>query len=374
MPKISKYPQIPNPEPIGSYKQSDVVFLLKNIGNYIKEQPNEERLLKMQSGTHYSQMLPVEYEPAAQYLALFDLSMAKNRDRLSFITAAVAETILQKHGQKVVLASLARAGTPAGILIARYLQEIYQLRLPHYSLSIIRDKGIDKNALIYILQNHPQAKIQFVDGWTGKGAISWELIQSIQSFQAEFGPLPNLAPTLAVLADPGRCADIYGTCDDFLIPNACLNSTVSGLISRTVYREELIGSLDFHGAKFYAELKAKDLSAYFIETIAQGFLQAREAYLKDANINYGLRENIAWSGQKEAARLQKEFGIADINNLKPGVGETTRSLLRRVPWKILVKDKNHPDIAHILYLAQERQTKIEVYPELSCYLCCALIK
>ena len=46
---------------------------------------------------------------------------------------------------------------------------------------------------------------------------------------------------LAVLADPGVCAPILGTRDDFLIPSACLNSTVSGLVSRTVLRDDLIG-------------------------------------------------------------------------------------------------------------------------------------
>ena len=37
-----------------------------------------------------------------------------------------------------------------------------------------------------------------------------------------------------MLADPGHCCELYGTRDDFLIPSACLNATVSGLVSRTV--------------------------------------------------------------------------------------------------------------------------------------------
>ena len=35
-------------------------------------------------------------------------------------------------------------------------------------------------------------------------------------------------PEIAVLADPGCCVRTYGTREDFLIPSACLNSTVSG--------------------------------------------------------------------------------------------------------------------------------------------------
>ena len=37
------------------------------------------------------------------------------------------------------------------------------------------------------------------------------------------------------------------------------------------------------------------------------------------------------------------FNIKNINHIKPGVGdETTRVLLRRVPWKILVNSLNNP--------------------------------
>ena len=47
---------------------------------------------------------------------------------------------------------------------------------------------------------------------------------------------------------------MFGTREDYLIPSACLNSTVSGLVSRTVFNTDHIGPDDFHGAKFYAEL------------------------------------------------------------------------------------------------------------------------
>ena len=59
---------------------------------------------------------------------------------------------------------------------------------------------------------------------------------------------------LAVLADPGHCVRTFGTRDDFLIASACLNSTVSGLVSRTVLNPKFLGPGDFHGAKFYREL------------------------------------------------------------------------------------------------------------------------
>ena len=45
-----------------------------------------------------------------------------------------------------------------------------------------------------------------------------------------------------------------------------------------------------------------------------------------------------------------------INFIKPGIGETTRVLLRRIPWKILINEKNKNDfqLEGIKRLAKER--------------------
>lgn len=37
------------------------------------------------------------------------------------------------------------------------------------------------------------------------------------------------------------------------------------------------------------------------------------------------------------------YKISDVNLIKPGVGETTKVLLRRVPWMILVNDMDNPN-------------------------------
>ena len=62
-----------------------------------------------------------------------------------------------------------------------------------------------------------------------------------------------------------------------------------------------------------------------------------------------------------------------MNLIKPGVGETTRVLLRRLPWKILVKDLNDARLKHIFQLAKERDVPVEVYEQMT-YTCCGLIK
>ncbi|MEK8170598.1 cysteine protease StiP domain-containing protein [Streptomyces sp. M19] len=46
---------------------------------------------------------------------------------------------------------------------------------------------------------------------------------------------------------------------------------MSGLISRTVLRADLVGPDDFHGAKFYRELADADVSRDFLDAVAAHF-------------------------------------------------------------------------------------------------------
>lgn len=363
---------LPHPEPLGSYSPSDVIFLLKDLSNVNLERGTEEREEAIQTGTHYSEMLPVEYQPTPEYIQLFHETLAESAEKVALAAGVVSELILHKRGQKLVLASLARAGTPIGILMKRYLMQQYGLDVPHYSISIIRGKGIDENALKYIFQQHSaEQELQFVDGWTGKGAIRQVLIQACDQFEKDYGV--RLNDDLAVLADPGFCSDTYGTREDFLIPSACLNSTVSGLMSRTVLRDDLIGEHDFHGAKFYKEWLDSDLSNVFVDQVSSYFPAIAEEAKKQAQQLLDTPEPITWQGLSDIRSIQDQYGIEDINLVKPGVGETTRVLLRRVPWKILVDREDNPNLRHILLLAQDRGVPVEVYPNLT-YSCCGIIK
>lgn len=82
---------------------------------------------------------------------------------------------------------------------------------------------------------------------------------------------------------------------------------------------------------------------------------------------------ITWQGLADIRSIQETFGIDNINLVKPGVGETTRVLLRRVPWRILVDRLDNPNLRHILLLAEDRGVPVEVYPGLA-YSCCGIIK
>ncbi|MFM9280350.1 cysteine protease StiP family protein [Paenibacillus jiagnxiensis] len=359
------------PPLMGSYKAEDVVFLLKDISDAKLEVPTEDREEAIQAGRHYSEMLPVEYQPTKEYLDLFHKTLQSTAKKVALAAAVAAELILQKRGFNLVLASLARAGTPIGILIKRYIEQTYDRDLPHYSISIIRGRGIDENAVLYMLQNHPSSEIQFVDGWTGKGAIRKVLIEACKTFYEKYHI--RLSDDLAVLADPGYCSRTFGTREDFLIPSAALNSTVSGLVSRTVLRPDLIGPYDFHGAKFYREWLAEDVSNLFIDQVSAYFPEVALQAQEQAQQLYRYPAEESWKGMQDITRIQHDFGISDVNLVKPGVGETTRVLLRRVPWKILVDREDNPNLEHIRLLAQDRNVPVEVYPGLT-YSCCGIIR
>lgn len=366
--------ELPNPpKELGSYSKKDVSFLLKELGNEIKEEDNMKREHAIQAGVHYSEMLPVEYSPSDEYIRMYESSLDKFSDKIAKAVAIVSEKIIINRGKNLVLVSLARAGTPAGILIKRYIENKYEIEVPHYCISIIRGKGIDENALKYICEYHKNEEIQFIDGWTGKGAITRELKEAVDKYKKDFDIKSNLSHELAVIADPGHCTRLYGTREDFLIPNACLNSTVSGLISRTVHRSDLIGKYDFHGVKYYKELESHDKSLEFIEIVSSYFNSAI-IDIDYSKLKEELKEDeiITWRGQEDVTNIERDFGIESLHYIKPGIGETTRVLLRRIPWKILVR-KDAKNIDHVLQLAKEKNIEVEEYP-LRAYQCCGIVK
>ncbi len=341
-----------------TYRPQDVTILLKDISGLVKPLGTAEREKLIQSGRHYSEMLPVEYEPSEKYLQAYFDALKRYAKITAAAVVSVAEKIFADKGLNVVLVSLARGGTPIGILIKHYLEKRFSCAAIHYTISIIRGVGIDKNAMKFILARHKPEEIQFVDGWTGKGAIQNELNKAMKNF-------PNVNAGLAVLSDPAGVAEKCGTHEDFLIASSCLNSTVSGLLSRTFLRSDIIGAEDFHGAAFYKELADKDLTYQFIDAIEQNFDDWPEIKISNVKFNSGL---------VEVKKIAADFKIADINLIKPSIGEATRVLLRRLPWKILVyslHDEEH--LGHLYQLAKEKGAPLEVYP-LKNYKACGLIR
>ncbi len=199
----------------GSYAPDEVTWLLKDLSHADLEGDIAEREARIQAGlAHYAESLPIEYQPDAAYRELFDKALAGTAGRLAHAVGTVTELLLSERGTDLTLVSLARAGTPIGILIRRWALHHHGLTLPHYAVSIVRGRGIDSAALDHITARHAPASVVFVDGWTGKGAIARELSAALAEYTARGGPV--LSDDLAVLADPGHCVRTYGTRDDFL--------------------------------------------------------------------------------------------------------------------------------------------------------------
>ncbi|MFL6162078.1 MAG: phosphoribosyltransferase [Jatrophihabitantaceae bacterium] len=358
----------------GSYPADEVGWLLTDLSDAALEAPVDLRERAIQSGqAHYAESLPIEYQPSEAYRQLFTAALARSADRVATAVGVVTELLLGRRGADTVLVSLARAGTPIGILMRRWAQFAHGLRLAHYSVSIVRGRGIDTVALAYLAAHHDPATVAFVDGWTGKGAIARELTGAIAEFNRAHGH--RFRPELAVLADTGSCVDLFGSREDYLIPSACLNSTVSGLVSRTVLNTSLIGPGQFHGAKFYAEFDTADVSNLFLDTVSATFGSvADEVADRVAAVRAGRIDTMpSWRGWAEAESVAREYGIDDVNLVKPGVGETTRVLLRRVPWRVLVRPDAIADLAHVLLLADQRGVAVQRVPALG-YACIGLVR
>ncbi|GAA1994981.1 hypothetical protein J2S58_003100 [Nakamurella flavida] len=356
----------------GSYRADEVSWLLTDLSRLDLEADLAVREAAIQAGTaHYAESLPVEYQPDAAYRALFDAVLIETAPRLAEAVGIVTELVLAERGPDIVLASLARAGTPIGILMRRWARARHGIELPHYALSIVRGRGIDRVALAHLAEHHDPASVVFVDGWTGKGAIAKELTAALQEVARDGGPV--FSDKLAVLADPGHSVRTFGTRDDFLIASACLNSTVSGLVSRTVLNPRILRPGQYHGAKFYAELADGDVSNRFLDTVGAAFVGVADRVAQAwPQVRDGDRE-VTFAGWRAVEGIARRYGIDSVNFVKPGVGEATRVLLRRVPERILVRDPDHPDLAHLAVLAAGRGVPLETVPDLP-YTCVGLVR
>ncbi|MGL5574216.1 MAG: cysteine protease StiP domain-containing protein [Sarcina sp.] len=336
----------------GSYKK-DCIFLLKDLTGILKEISIEEKEKLIAQGISYSNFISKEEKPNEDIEELFLKMLSCEASKIAEYVAILAEKIYKEKMEDLIIVSLARAGTPYGILIRKYLKLKYNIDIKHYSISIIRGKGIDFNALKYILDENKNAKIQFVDGWTGKGSIINELDKSITEFNRRYNQ--NIDKSLAVIADPAKLCEIYGTREDISVPNSVLNATVSGLISRTILNDKYIGKNDFHGAINIEYLKENDYSDFYVDEIAKCFTK---------NVECGIAEKIDSKYSKQVSqKIKDKYHVDDINKVKLSIGEASRVLLRRKAKVVLLKDIDDKEVKQLIILAKAKKVPIEIYKE-----------
>lgn len=349
----------------GSYRPDDVLFLLKEIRMPAMEVREKERLI--QSGKrHYSEMISAESPPSPAYLTLFHEACRRNNPRFCADLIRLARHLDAAMAGEITLVSLARAGTPVGVLLKRILESYCRRNVRHYSISIIRDRGIDVNALRHILhheQRNPDG-IVFIDGWTGKGVIAAELARWVTAFNDQEGYA--LSTALHVVADISGTAAIAATCDDYLIPSAIMNAIVSGLVSRSILNDDYIGTGDFHGCVYYREFEAIDLSRSFVDDVMASAPRLWEECFPEPALlaTTPRQEQLRRESREFLAGIGTRYGVRDVNHIKPGIGEATRVLLRRVPHLVLLRDESAPEVAHLRLLAAEKNVPVERDPSL----------
>lgn len=354
----------------GSYLASDVTVLLDIVDkDAVADVPVSQKEALIQSGQrHYSDMLTLENAPTAMHEKLYQQALAQGTTRTATDIVNLAYTLHHIFQQTVslqcplILVSLVRAGLPIGVLLQRALADAdssYALPSVHYGISIIRDRGLDPVALQMILAAHPESPIIFVDGWTGKGAIYQELARSLDAFSDPNHPNfanifhqgENVIPLLT-LADPAGVAWLAASEEDWLIPSGLLNSTVSGLISRSLYTEPQSG---LHRSVFYDNLVAVDHSLAFVDHIdsTRRALSTSPQYLQTfKQPRYQTADLIDM--------LAAEYDISNRNRIKPTIAEATRAILRRDPECILLATADHPGTVLLRHLCSERNINITV--------------
>lgn len=351
----------------GSYPTEDCLFLLKPIEPRYHSIENKEMLI--QTGQlHYSEMIHREKPPTEAYTALFLELTARYKQRLAAEVVILAKKIAQLRAENITIVSLARAGTPVGVLLQRALRNLLHRQSTHFSISIIRDRGIDEVALDYILQEHTPESIVFVDGWTAKGTITHELKTSIQAYNHAKGV--GISSDLFVISDIGGYADIQATRDDYAIPSALMNSTVSGLISRSILNQQIQAG-DFHGCVEYSHLSSYDRSNWFVDEITEEMKKiSLEVAVAGIQESKDMRRNIV---REFLLYIQETYHISDMNRIKPGIAEATRTLLRRVPDVLIVRDRKDCNVRHLIHLATEKNICVKEYGKMP-FGACSLIK
>lgn len=331
-----------------SYNREDVELLLKDLTGAVEPVTLEERDRRVANGEYVRSILIKEYEVSEEYRGIVNKYIPVYADKMGELVAKLADKLYEAKGDNIVLVDIVRAGIPIGILLKRYLKFKYNIDVMHYGISLV--KGLDKEAMSYIVDKHGAENVQFVDGWTGKGTVAKEIKASCDELKTLDDKYKELDDSLAVLSDAIGVAKYAGTREDVYIPNSPLNASITGLVSITILNEKYKQADDFHGAAYLSELEEIDQSKEFVDLVTDTFKKDVEK-----------ESDVCEADDTEIDKLASELG-RDKKLLNPGINEAARAVLRRKLEKLIVLSKEDEDCKALIELAECKGIKIEERP------------
>lgn len=330
-----------------SYKPGQVVCLFTPFtGSMLSIEDKEAQL---QNGGHYGDLLSEEERPDAEYLAIFDQLTDVLAQKLASPIWRLVEHFHSSRplDRPIVILSIARAGTPIGVVVSELLRHRFKREVFHYSVSVIHKHGVDAHAMEYLLKRHNASDMVFLDGWISQGRITKAVEES--------APRWGVKPHLYCISDPRGVQDFVATREDILLPSAVLNATVSGLLSRSVHNPD---GWDF--AQSYMDYSDVDRTRSFIDAMLNACLMdiPKEGDVETGSVVCHSSE------QNPLARAQIERFCEQHNTteerIKVGIGEVSRSVLRRTPVLVVVDPSAVDEAQHLMWLAEKRNIPLRV--------------
>jgi hypothetical protein len=339
--------------PSGSYLSEDVTFA--PIISSLSPVPVAEQTAAFErgEGVVFDKITP-EPVPDDELLRLFDAALARNAARLAKDVLRLAAIVAEERtGPRTVL-SVIRAGVPFGVLLARTLRRA-GIPARHFAVSMIREKGLDRPAMLRILDGIDPDSILWVDGWTGKGATADALRRHAERFGRDEGV--KLPLGLRTLQDLAGAAETSASDEDRLIPSAMLNAPASGLSSRSVANAD---GDETHRIAFFPELLGIDRSRRFVELIDAAAIE-----IDPSTKLTGLPRRTQLSREERRRRMteivldvSERFDAEDLDRIKPGINEASRALALGRAESLLLRNPEDPDVAHLLLEAQRRAVAV----------------
>lgn len=324
-----------------SYKPNQVNFLLQEYHGDLLSVLEKES--KLRDGAYYGDILSKEEKPEAEYTAIFDLVLEKNAATVAPYFLHLAQMINDARQDELTLVSLARAGTPVGVIITELLRARFGREVNHYSVSAIHKYGVDAYAMKYLLENHSPESLTFLDGWVSQGRITKTLVDTLKD-------QPRIDPSLYCVSDPSGIQNAIATRKDILLPSAILNATVSGLVSRTVNNPD-----GYHFAASYEDQLDVDRSQIFVDRIVEEALKLEKAEIEPL-LDHAIQRPMAL---KQINDWCEKYNTKPAD-IKAGIGEVSRSLLRRDPRFVMVDEDSLDQADHMFYLAKKRNVELRV--------------